>query len=181
MNAQVAIGPMVAEMAKGTLTKTLKPGAYTIAVTAEEPHYLPYERTVTIEAAKTLELEVALVKKEFKIVLPNVYFEFDKSDIKPESYPVLDGAAKTIFTVLSTTPDAKFEIQGHTDSKGSDAYNQKLSEARASSVKEYLVTNHQIVAARLMSRGYGESKPVASNDTDAGRAKNRRVEFVVLK
>lgn len=181
MNAQVAIGPMAAEMAVGSLTKTLKPGAYTIGVTAEEPHYLPYERTVTIEAAKTLELEVALVKKEFKIVLPNVYFEFDKSDIKPESYPVLDGAAKTIFTVLSTTPEAKFEVQGHTDSKGSDAYNQKLSEARASSVKEYLVTNHQIAAARLMARGYGESKPVASNDTDAGRAKNRRVEFVVLK
>jgi OOP family OmpA-OmpF porin len=134
-----------------------------------------------MEAGKTLELEVALVKKEFKIVLPNVYFEFNKSDIRPESYSVLDEAATTIKTVLSTTPDAKFEVQGHTDSKGSDAYNLKLSEARANAVKDYLVTNQQVPAARLMARGYGESKPVASNDSDAGRAKNRRVEFVLLK
>lgn len=181
MKAQVMVGPMAAEMADGSYTKTLKAGVYTVKVNAEDKQYLPYERSITMEAGKTLELEVALVKKEFKIVLPNVYFEFDKSDIKPESYSVLDEAAKTIKTVLSTTPDAKFEVQGHTDSKGSDAYNQKLSDARANSVKNYLVTNHQIPGARLMARGYGESKPVASNDSDAGRAKNRRVEFVVIK
>jgi OOP family OmpA-OmpF porin len=142
---------------------------------------LTYERIFDVEAARTLEVEVALVKKEFKIVLPEVYFEFDKSDIKPESYSVLDGAAETIKTVFAGNPDVKIEVQGHTDSKGSDAYNLDLSNRRANSVKDYLVINHGINPDRLMARGYGESKPVASNDSDAGRAQNRRVEFVVIE
>ena len=179
--ANVTIGEMAAEMVTGRIEKTLGPGAYKIGIIAEDKAYLPYERTVEIVAAKTLEIEAALVKKEFKIVLPEVYFEFAKSDIKPESYPVLDGAAKTINVVFEGNPDAKIEVQGHTDSKGSDSYNLKLSNDRAGSVKQYLVLNHNINADRLVARGYGESKPVASNDNPEGRAKNRRVEFVILK
>jgi outer membrane protein OmpA-like peptidoglycan-associated protein len=179
--ANVTIGKMAPEMVTGRIEKTLGPGAYKIGIIAEDKAYLPYERTVEIVAAKTLEIEAALVKKEFKIVLPEVYFEFAKSDIKPESYPVLDGAAKTIKIVFEGNPDAKIEVQGHTDSKGSDSYNLKLSNDRAGSVKQYLVLNHNINADRLVARGYGESKPVASNDNPEGRAKNRRVEFVILK
>jgi len=179
--ANVTIGEMAPEMVTGRIEKTLGPGAYKIGIVAEDKAYLPYERTVEIVAAKTLEIEAALVKKEFKIVLPEVYFEFAKSDIKPESYPVLDGAAKTIKVVFEGNPDAKIEVQGHTDSKGSDSYNLKLSNDRAGSVKQYLVLNHNINADRLVARGYGESKPVASNDNAEGRAKNRRVEFVILK
>ncbi len=181
MTANVTIGSLEPEMVTAKLKKTLKAGSYTIKVLAEDKNYLPYERNVTVEAAKTLDLEVALVKKEFKIVLPQVYFETAKSDIKPESYPVLDGAAKTINTVLSGSPTVKIEVQGHTDSRGSDDYNLKLSQDRANSVKNYLVINHDIPGARLIARGYGESRPVASNDSSEGRAKNRRVEFVILE
>lgn len=181
VTAEVMIGDMPAEKVTGRFEKVLPAGAYNVRVIAEDAAYLPYMRAVTIEAAKTLELEVALVKKEFKIVLPEVYFEFAKADIKPESFGVLDGAAQTIMIVFAGNPDVKIEVQGHTDSKGSDSYNLKLSNSRADAVKDYLVLNHGINPDRLMARGYGESKPVASNDSDAGRAKNRRVEFVVMQ
>ena len=72
------------------------------------------------------------------------------------------------------------EIQGHTDSVGSDDYNQKLSEARAASVVNYFVMNHQIDSRRLVARGYGEGSPIASNASESGRELNRRVEFVIL-
>ncbi len=181
MSAKVTIGDMESELTDGTLKKTLMGGSYVIKVMAEAKNYLPYERRVTIEPGKTLDLEATLVKKEFKIVLPQVYFETAKSVIKPESYPVLDGAAETIKTVFSGSPTVKIEVQGHTDSRGTDDYNLKLSQDRANSVKDYLVVNHEIPEARLIARGYGESKPVASNDNPEGRQKNRRVEFVILK
>lgn len=179
VTSDVMVGDMPAEKVTGMYEKTLGAGVYTLKVMAEDEAYLPYERVIDIEAARTLEIEIALVKKEFKIVLPEVYFEFNKSDIKPESYSVLDGAAETIKIVFAGNPDVKIEAQGHTDSKGSDAYNLDLSNRRANSVKDYLVINHGINPDRLMARGYGESIPVASNDSDAGRARNRRVEFVV--
>ncbi len=181
VTAKVTVGTMTPEKITGMFKKTLAAGAFTLKVTAEDTTYLPYERVVNIVAAKTLEIEVALVKREFKIVLPEVYFEFNKSDIKPESYGVLDGAAETIKTVFAGNPTVKIEVQGHTDSIGSEAYNLKLSNARANSVKDYLVTNHRISPDRLMARGYGESRSIDSNKTEAGRARNRRVEFVVMK
>jgi outer membrane protein OmpA-like peptidoglycan-associated protein len=181
VDADVLVGDMAAETVTGRFEKTLEAGPYTVKVMAKDEAYLPYERIFDIEAAKTLEVEVALVKKEFKIVLPEVYFEFNKSDIKPESYGVLDGGAETIKTVFAGNPDVKIEVAGHTDSKGSDEYNLNLSNKRANAVKDYLVINHNLNPDRLMARGYGESRPVASNDTDAGRAKNRRVEFVVME
>ena len=181
VTADVTVGEMKPETVTGRFEKTLGAGPYAVKVIAKDEAYLPYERIFDVEAAKTLEVEVAMVKKEFKIVLPEVYFEFNKSDIKPESYSVLDGAAETIKTVFAGNPKTKIEIQGHTDSKGSDAYNLDLSNRRANAVKDYLVINHNINPDRLMARGYGESKPVASNDNEIGRAKNRRVEFVVME
>jgi outer membrane protein OmpA-like peptidoglycan-associated protein len=181
LTAAVTVDPLEPETVTGRFEKTLGMGAHRLAVQAEDENYLPYERVINIEAAKTLEIEVALVKKEFKIVLPEVYFEFAKSDIKPESYSVLDGAAKTIGIVFAGNPDVKIEVQGHTDSVGSDKYNLNLSNERAGSVKEYLVINHGIDPNRLLARGYGESMPVASNRSESGRQKNRRVEFVVME
>jgi len=181
MAGKVTIGDMESEQTDGKYKKILKAGSYTLKVMATAKDYLPYERRVQIEAGKTLELEVALVKKEFKIVLPQVYFETAKSTIKPESYPILDGAAETIKTVFGGSPTVRIEVQGHTDSRGTDDYNLKLSQDRAQSVMDYLVINHELPAARLIARGYGESRPVASNDNPEGRQKNRRVEFVILK
>ena len=181
MAAKVTIGDIAPERAVGKLTKNLAPGSYPVKVVAEPENYLPYEKVVTINAGKTLELEVTLVKKEFKIVLPQVYFETGKAEIKPESYPVLDDAVATIMTVFSGNPDIKIEIQGHTDSIGSDTYNLRLSQERTTSVFNYLVTKHGLDATRFIAQGYGESRPIASNQTLEGRTKNRRVEFVIIK
>jgi len=101
-----------------------------------------------------------------------VLFDFDKATIKSGFENVFDNAIK----VLKLNPGLTVEIQGHTDSKGSEKYNQKLSENRALAVKQLLVSNG-ISASRLTTKGFGESKPVASNDTEDGRAHNRRVVY----
>jgi OOP family OmpA-OmpF porin len=109
-----------------------------------------------------------------KIVLRGVNFDFDKATIRPDAKVILDEAA----TQLSKNPDVRVSVEGHTDSVGKDAYNQKLSERRAGSVKSYLV-GKGVSESRLSTVGYGESKPVASNNTKDGRALNRRVELLV--
>ncbi len=100
-------------------------------------------------------------------------FDFNKATIKPSGRDVLDKAVKT----LKDNPDLHVVVEGHTDSVGSDSYNQKLSERRAAAVKAYLV-DEGISAARITTRGYGKSRPVASNETEAGRAQNRRADIV---
>ena len=112
---------------------------------------------------------------EAVISLEGVHFDFDKATLRPEAIAVLDQAAG----LLDKHERVVVEVAGHTDSVGSDAYNQGLSVRRADSVKNYLVSKG-VNASRLTARGYGESQPVASNDTDAGRAENRRVELIVL-
>lgn len=113
-----------------------------------------------------------VVKK--KIVLRGVNFDFDKSDIRPDARPILDEAAK----VLKEAGDVTVQVNGYTDSIGTDAYNQALSERRARSVARYL-EQQGVPANRLTVRGFGESNPVASNATPEGRAQNRRVELIV--
>jgi OOP family OmpA-OmpF porin len=78
-------------------------------------------------------------------------------------------------------PDTKIAIEGHTDSIGSNEYNQKLSERRANSVKNYIIDNFGIDAKRLRAEGFGETRPIADNNTDEGRQRNRRVESVLIK
>ena len=109
------------------------------------------------------------------ITLEGVNFAFNKADLTAESRPVLDDVA----TGLKNHPRVKVEIQGHTDSIGADAYNLKLSQRRAESVREYLISDG-VSADQLVAKGYGESQPIASNKTDEGRAKNRRVVMYVL-
>jgi OOP family OmpA-OmpF porin len=112
---------------------------------------------------------------EAVIELEGVHFDFDKATLRPEARDVLDQAA----ALLDKHDRVVVEIAGHTDSKGSEDYNQGLSERRANAVRDYL-TGQGVRASRLSAKGYGESRPVASNDTDAGRAENRRVEMVIL-
>lgn len=109
------------------------------------------------------------------IVLQGVKFEFDKAVLTPNAKIILDDVAN----VLSTAESVRAEVQGHTDSKGPEAYNQKLSQRRADSVKKYLV-DKGIDGGRLETKGFGESDPIADNGTSEGRAKNRRVELKVL-
>jgi len=112
---------------------------------------------------------------EAVISLEGVHFDFDKSTLKPEAMAVLDQAA----ALLDKHERVVVEVAGHTDSVGTEAYNQGLSIRRADAVKNYLV-GKGVKASRLTAKGYGESQPVASNDTPAGRAENRRVELIVL-
>lgn len=108
--------------------------------------------------------------------LRNIFFDFDKSELLPESKDELD----MLVNLLYDFPHMEVEISGHTDNIGGENYNQKLSEARAKAVVEYLVEN-KTSSSRLSYKGYGFSKPIASNETEEGRQKNRRVEFKVLK
>ena len=109
------------------------------------------------------------------LALTGVLFDFDKSTLKPESDPVL----QQVGAMMSKDAALRLEVQGHTDGIGSDAYNQPLSEARARSVVAWL-TAHGIAPDRLSARGYGKTRPVASNASDEGRARNRRVEIANL-
>lgn len=111
-----------------------------------------------------------------KLNLPDaVTFDFNSAALKPQFYPALDQVAGTMAEYNQTV----VEVSGHTDSVGSDAYNQRLSEQRAESVTNYLV-GKGLMRQRFEVVGMGERYPIASNDTDAGRAQNRRVEIRVV-
>ncbi|GAB4145901.1 MAG: hypothetical protein Fur0041_20400 [Bacteroidia bacterium] len=125
------------------------------------------------EVVKDIELKNVAIGST--IILKNIFFDFDKSTLKPESYLELDRLVK----LLNDVPSLKIEISGHTDSKGADDYNLKLSDARAKAVVDYLISKG-IKADRLQSIGYGETKPIDTNDTEEGRANNRRTEFKII-
>jgi len=112
--------------------------------------------------------------QEKRAVTYGIYFDFAKATLKPESEPVL----KEIAQALKDNPDWKLTVEGHTDNIGGDAYNLDLSKRRALAVKEALVAQYNIAPDRLANDGFGASRPVESNDTLEGRARNRRVELV---
>jgi len=114
-------------------------------------------------------------KAEPLVTLHGAQFDFNKATLKPSAKPVIDQAVK----VMKDKPDLKVSVEGHTDSIGSATYNQKLSERRAMAVRDYMVSQG-IDAARITVRGFGKSKPIATNDTEEGRAQNRRVEILPL-
>jgi OOP family OmpA-OmpF porin len=113
---------------------------------------------------------------EGKIISYGIYFDVNSDKVKPESYGALNEIAK----VLAENPSVRIQIVGHTDSDGDDAKNLDLSKRRAASVMNELSKNFGIDASRMTTDGKGESQPVASNDTPANKAKNRRVEFIKL-
>lgn len=136
-----------------------------------------------LEVSRTLsELNATQTDEGIVINLPeNILFDFDKAEIKPEAEPTL----KKISELLAYYKDSPMKINGHTDSKGSDGYNQKLSEQRAEAVKKYLTEKFSVKSSRLQAKGFGEAKPIAENenpngfDNPEGRQKNRRVEVII--
>ncbi|MGQ0528589.1 MAG: OmpA family protein, partial [Panacagrimonas sp.] len=134
----------------------------------------PPPKCVAPEAGMPVSLEGCGVGDT--IVLRGVNFEFDKSTLTVNAKTLLDGVVEA----LNKRPDIKVEIGGHTDAKGSDEYNAALSDRRAKSVKTYLV-KQGIASERMSTMGYGESMPVATNDSDEGRELNRRVELKVTE
>jgi outer membrane protein OmpA-like peptidoglycan-associated protein/tetratricopeptide (TPR) repeat protein len=150
---------------------------YGIAVKAQ--NYLFYSANFNIPDTASymvVERNVALQPLSIgsRIVLRNIFFDFDKATLRPESQTELD----RLVSLLNQYPKLKIEIAGYTDNKGSQAYNQKLSESRSKSVVDYLVA-HSIAADRLTFRGYGMDSPIATNETDEGRQLNRRTEFKI--
>jgi outer membrane protein OmpA-like peptidoglycan-associated protein len=119
-----------------------------------------------------------IVTKNAIQILDKIYFDTNKATIKKISFSLLDEIAK----VINENQDIKLiEVSGHTDSQGDDAKNMKLSQARADSVVAYLTLRGAVAPTRLTAKGFGETKPVDTNDTDDGRAMNRRVEFNILE
>lgn len=115
------------------------------------------------------------IKVGSKVVLKNIFFDFNKATLRKESIAELNRLVR----ILEDNTTMKVEIGGHTDSKGSDAYNENLSKNRAESVVNYIV-EQGIDKSRLTFKGYGESTPIATNETEEGRQENRRVEFEVI-
>jgi outer membrane protein OmpA-like peptidoglycan-associated protein len=113
-----------------------------------------------------------IVKKEAPLILEGVNFEFNKATLTPESLPILDKVAAS----LNDYPDIKIVVEGFTDNVGGAKYNLKLSDKRASAVRDYLISKG-VAANRLTEKGYGKANPIADNKTEAGRAKNRRVDL----
>ena len=127
---------------------------------------------VTIDAAAM----ASSIADTGSVAIYGINFDTAKSDIKPESEPAIDEIAK----LLTSNPALKVFIVGHTDMVGDAVANVRLSQARAQSVINELVTKHAIAAARLLAFGNGPYAPVATNKTDEGRARNRRVELVEI-
>ncbi|NLL28655.1 MAG: OmpA family protein [Bacteroidales bacterium] len=119
-----------------------------------------------------IDLEPVVVGKSYR--MNDIYYKSNSAELLSESKKVLDD----FIDFLNENPNIKVKIQGHTDNIGSDAFNMTLSEERAKSVFDYLIENG-ISASRLSYKGFGESKPVDTNDTEAGRAMNRRTEFLI--
>lgn len=129
---------------------------------------------VVVEREKQLEMELL---NTGMIVLSNVHFDYDKSTIRPDAFAVLD----TVGRVLTKWPGLKLEVGGHTDSRGSAAYNHALSHRRAQSVRAYLLAHFkEFDATQLTATGYGEEQPLVPNTTEANMQLNRRVVFKAL-
>lgn len=128
--------------------------------------------TGKINFLKASDLEKA-IDSTGKVDLYGIFFDFDKDVVKAESKPTLDEIAK----LLTAKPELKLKVIGHTDNKGEAAYNLALSQRRAAAVANALQTGYSVAADRLIASGEGAARPVAANDTDANRAKNRRVEL----
>ncbi len=166
--------------ATGKFLVTL-PSGKNYALTVKADGYLFHSENFNIppaseyqEIEKTIELNN--LKKDAKIVLNNVFFETGSAKLKPISYAELGRLAK----LLTDHPTLKIEISGHTDNVGSYKTNQRLSEARAKSVVDFLIVQG-IDTGRLKYMGYAFDQPIADNSTKEGRARNRRVEFKVLE
>ena len=144
-------------------------------VIAEAKDY--FVKTIHIEAKqkkKSIDITLESIQMDKTYVYNDINFKFGSAELLESSFFTLNAIGK----LFKRNPHLEIEIKGHTDNKGREDYNLKLSQRRADKVKEFLIKNG-ILDTRIEAKGYGESKPVASNDTDEGRTKNRRVEFKI--
>lgn len=190
------ISPTAVDPKTGEYKIKLPPGTYKFTASAEG--YVPQTQETVVKNKETTTLHFVLSKVEKPLPPPppppkkplvileraarkieiteQIFFEFGKSRILPVSFPLLDEIAR----IMIENPDLVVQVEGHTDSKGSFNFNMKLSQARANSVRKYLI-NKGVEPERLKAVGFGPTRPVADNLTEEGRAKNRRVEFTIIK
>jgi outer membrane protein OmpA-like peptidoglycan-associated protein len=128
---------------------------------------------IDFKVAKAVNTVEKQLTEQKRAVTYGIYFDFNKDTIKPESEKVL----KEIVQAMTDNPDWKLTVEGHTDNIGGDAYNLDLSKRRAAAVKQALVDRYHIAPERLSTNGFGASRPIETNDTLEGRARNRRVEL----
>jgi len=188
LGAQIEIVDNTLQQTIATFTANSSTGKYLVslpsgrnyAIVVKMDGYLFHSENFDIpiiasyqEVTKDVELEKIAVGST--IVLRNVFFDYNKSTLKPESSAELDRLVK----ILQDNPSIRIELSGHTDSRGTEELNQKLSEARAKACVDYLVSKG-IAASRLEYKGYGETRPIDTNDTEEGMANNRRTEFKII-
>ncbi|MBQ8101023.1 MAG: OmpA family protein [Paludibacteraceae bacterium] len=155
----------------GLFATTLEAGTYRSRLTM--PGYMPADDTVRF-TGDTVFLFMQRIREGRKVVLRNMFFATGKTRILPQSEPTLEELA----AFMQDNPEVKIRIIGHTDAVGSEESNQRLSEGRAAAVRADLMARG-VDAARIEAEGRGETEPVADNDTEEGRSRNRRVEFVI--
>jgi outer membrane protein OmpA-like peptidoglycan-associated protein len=181
VNAIKAISGIVMRLQSGVATLMVaKDGKEAWAKVLAGQAGTAYELTIVERAAMAQEVkaDAAGMAREIadtgRVAVYGIYFDFNKADLKPESKPTLDEIAK----LLAGDLQLKLYVVGHTDNVGEIGYNMTLSQARAEAVVKALVTEYKVDAGRLKSYGIGPLSPVASNKSEEGRAKNRRVELV---
>ncbi len=164
----------VTSQANGRFKGCLPPGPYQVEIIHKG--FFPYRDSLVVpEGGTQQDFLLSPVEADKAIILRNIYFDFDKATLRPESIEELERVVK----FLQENPSLRIEISGHTDSDGSEAYNLRLSQARAQAVVDYLISRG-ISSRRLTAKGYGESRPIAPNDTPENKQKNRRTELKIL-
>jgi outer membrane protein OmpA-like peptidoglycan-associated protein len=157
------------------------PGESEYALSIEKKGYLFYSRNFKLDnqgaaAAKVLKIELVPIEVGQSVKLENVFFDFDSFELNKRSFAELN----KVFEFLKTNPTVSISLEGHTDNEGGATYNKNLSEKRAKAVYNYLL-NKGIAVSRLSSVGLGASQPVATNETEEGRALNRRTEMKITQ
>jgi len=161
--------------------KIVLPSGKKYAFSASAPGFIAVNENMDLSELKeykevTKDLFLVPIEVGQTVRLNNIFFDIGKADLLSESYLELDKLVK----VMNQNPTMEIEIEGHTDNVGSDPFNLSLSKNRAKAVYDYLISKG-IDASRIKSNGYGETKPLATNDNDEGRAQNRRVQFTIVK
>ncbi len=159
----------------GSFLLCLPPGK-NYALNIDKKGFLPYSDNIHLPDSNIfIKIPLQPIEKDKVFILKNIFFDIDKFNLKPESFVEL----KRLISFLQKNKTLKVEIQGHTDNTGTDAHNKSLSVNRAKSVYNYLI-KHNIRKASLRYKGYAATQPIANNNTEKGRAKNRRTAFKIL-
>lgn len=180
INSQQIAGIMNSDQVTGDFLIAL-PAGKTYALSVSSEGYLFHSETFELKTNASnepyaLDVRLKKVKEGSGIVLKNLFFDLDKAVLKEQSSPEL----KELGAFLKDNPDLYIELSGHTDNQGTAEYNKALSERRAEAVKKYLMTVEKIEPRRISTLGAGANSPIASNDTEEGRAQNRRTEFKIV-